>query len=54
MDFFTEAGAVTTVGVKANGFDARVGEDSGGNGCMKSGCRARLTREGKIENRESR
>ena len=54
MDFFVEAGTLTNVAVKANGFDTRPGEVRGGSGCMRRGCRARLTRDGDHKTGESR
>lgn len=54
MDFFIEAGTITTVAVRANGFDTRPGEVRGGSGCKRRGCRAKLSRDGDFMNDESR
>ena len=54
VDFFIEAGTVTTVAVRANGFDTRPGEARGGSGCKRRGCRARLARDGDFKDDESR
>lgn len=54
LDFYIEAGTVTTVTAETNGYDARPGVASGDSGCMTDGCTAALTRDDDIEDEESR
>lgn len=54
VDGFVEAGTLTAVTVSANGYDMRAGDEFGSNGCMEDGCQPGLTRDGDVENAESR
>lgn len=54
VDGFVEAGTLTTVTASTNGYDTRPGTASGNNGCMDDGCQPELTRDGDIEDAESR
>lgn len=54
VDGFVEAGTLTAVDVLANGYDERPGVEFGSNGCMENGCQPELTRDGDIEDDESR
>ncbi|CAM9320644.1 unnamed protein product, partial [Laminaria digitata] len=49
-----EVGTKTTVGVSANGYDTRPGQDSKNGGCKEDGCAPALTRDGVTDDIESR
>ena len=51
---YVDARTKTTVGVDANAYDTRPGQDSDDVGCMVDGCLPELARDGVYDNIESR
>eukprot|EP00904_Undaria_pinnatifida_P003219 jgi/Undpi1/12899/HiC_scaffold_7.g02565.m1 len=54
LDGYVEAGTLTTVTASANGFLATAGAAYGGEGCMRTGCKPKLTRDDNVDDEESR
>lgn len=51
---YIDAGTKTSVGVSANAYDTRPGQDSDDVGCMEDGCLPALARDGDYDDVESR